>query len=99
MDDSGKIKIKDQINFIKYITESPDGKDTKISNALPEGTFKRFIHPLVILNRDLLFDEQESTQEMVDLEIKQLEIAINAEKHKDKINLLKEQFVENDKLL
>ena len=36
---------------------------------------------------------------MVDLEIKQLEIAINAEKHKDKINLLKEQFVENDKLL
>lgn len=36
---------------------------------------------------------------MVDLEIKQLEIAINAEKHKDKINLLKEQFIENDKLL
>lgn len=99
LDDSGKIKIKEQINFIKYITESPDGKDTKISSALPEGTFKRFIHPLVILNRDLLFNKEGSNQDVVDLEIKQLEIAIGAEKYKDKINLLKEQFIENDKLL
>lgn len=97
-DDSTKIKIKEQINFIKYITESPDGKDTKISNALPEGTFKRFIHPLVILNRDLM-DGDASQKEAVEMEIKQLELAIGADKHKDKIDLLKEQFIENDKLL
>lgn len=94
LDDSAKIKIKEQINFIKYITESPDGKDTKITNALPEGAFKHFIHPLVILNRDLVADE-----ETYNLEVKQLEMAINAEKNKDKIELLREQFVENDKLL
>lgn len=94
LDDSAKIKIKEQINFIKYITESPDGKDTKITNTLPEGTFKHFIHPLVILNRDLVADE-----ETYNLEVKQLELAINAEKNKDKIELLREQFVENDKLL
>lgn len=58
------------MNFIKYITESPDGKDTKISSTLPEGTFKRFIHPLVILNRDLLFNKEVSNQDVVDLEIK-----------------------------
>ena len=33
LDDSGKIKIKEQLNFLHYILESPDGKDTKISNT------------------------------------------------------------------
>lgn len=73
LDDSAKIKIKEQINFIKYITESPDGKDTKISNTLsnnlPEGTFKKFIHPLVILNRDLINGDA-SQKEAVEMEIK-----------------------------
>ena len=74
------------MNFLHYILESPDGKDTKISNARqqinPDSIFKKFIHPLVILNRDLINDET------YEAEIKQLELAVNIEKNKEKIDLL-----------